>query len=64
MIHEPHSALEATQWVIKILDAKYEKASLNAVVTENYNHLSSSDQDQLLKLPAEFEDLCGGVLCD
>jgi hypothetical protein len=35
MIHEPKSTLEATQRVIKILDAKYEKADLNAVVTEN-----------------------------
>ena len=25
MIHEPKSTLEATQWVVKILDAKYEK---------------------------------------
>ena len=35
MIHEPKNTLAATQWVIKILDAKYEKADLNAVVTEN-----------------------------
>ncbi len=33
--HEPKSTLEATQRVVKILDAKYEKADLNAVVTDN-----------------------------
>ena len=43
-IHEPKSTLEATQRVVKILDAKYEKADLNAVVTENCKHLSSLDQ--------------------
>ena len=30
MIHEPKSTLEATQQVVKILDAKYEKSDLNA----------------------------------
>ncbi len=34
MIHEPASTLEATQRIIKILDAKYKKADLNAVVYE------------------------------
>ena len=29
--HEPKSTLEATKRVVKILDAKYEKADLNAV---------------------------------
>ena len=48
MIHEPKSTLEATQRVIKILDATYEKADLNVVVTKNCNHLSSSDQEKLL----------------
>jgi hypothetical protein len=32
MIHEPKNTLEATQWVVKILDSKYEKVDLNAVV--------------------------------
>ena len=35
MIHEPKSTLEAMQWVVKILDAKYEEADLNAFVADN-----------------------------
>ncbi len=57
MIYEPKSTLEAIQQVVKILDAKYEKADLNAVVAENYIHLSVPDQEKLLKLLTEFEDL-------
>ena len=50
MIHEPKSTLEAMQWVVKILDAKYEKADLNAVVADNCKYLSAPDQEKLLKL--------------
>jgi hypothetical protein len=38
-----NSALESMHWVIKILDAKYEKEDLNAVGNENCSHLSISD---------------------
>ncbi len=38
MIHEPKSTLEAMQRVVKILDAKYEKADLKAVITDNRKH--------------------------
>ncbi len=55
MIHEPKSTLEATQWVVKIFDAKYEKADLNAVVADNCKHLSIPDQEKLLKLLTKFE---------
>jgi hypothetical protein len=48
MIHEPKSTLEATQWVVKILDTKHEKANLNAVVTKNCSHLSIADHKKLL----------------
>ena len=64
MIHEPKSTLEATQRVVKILDAKYEKSDLNAVVTDNCKHLSVPDQEKLLKLLTEFEDLFDGTLGD
>ena len=57
MIHEPKSTLEATQWVVKILDAEYEKADLNAVVADNCKHLSAPDQEKLLKLLTKFDDL-------
>ncbi len=49
MIHEPKSTLEATQRVVKILDVKYEKADLIAVVAANCKHLSVPDQEKLLK---------------
>jgi hypothetical protein len=66
MIHEPKSTLEATQWVVKILDAKCEKAILHAVVNENCSHLSAStsNQKKFLKLLAEFEDRFDGTLSD
>ena len=40
MIHEPKSTLEATHYAIKILDAKYEKANLNAVVKVHCSHFA------------------------
>ncbi len=64
MIHEPKRTLEATQWVVKILDAKYEKADLNGAVTENRKHLRIHDKEKMPKLPTEFEDLFDGTLGD
>jgi hypothetical protein len=64
MIHEPKSILDATHWVVKILDAKYEKVDRNAVVTEICKHLSIPDQEKLLKLLTEFEDHFDGTLGD
>ena len=64
MSHEPKSTLEATEWVVKIFDAKYEKADLNALVTDNCKHLSVPDKEKLLKLLTEFEDLFDGTLGD
>ncbi len=48
MIHEPKSTHEAMQQFVKILDAMYEKADLNAVIADNCKHLSISDQEKLL----------------
>ncbi len=64
MIHEPKSTLEAMQWIVKMLDAKYEKADLNAVIAENCKHLSVPDQEMLLKILTEFKDLIDGTLGD
>ena len=64
MIHEPKSTLEATQWVVKVLDAKCEKADLNAVIADNCKHLSTPDQEKLPKLLTEFKDLFDGTLGD
>ncbi len=62
MIHEPKSTLEAMQQVVKILDAKYEKADFNAVVANNCKHLSIPDQEKLLKFHTKFEGLFDGTL--
>ena len=48
MEHEPQSTHEATQRVVHILDAKYEKADLESVVSANCTHLSLQDQNKLL----------------
>jgi hypothetical protein len=52
------------QWVvkIKILDAKFEKTDLNAVMNENCKHLSIQYQEKLLNCLDKFEDLFDGTL--
>jgi len=62
MAHEPHSMKEATQWVVHILNAKYEKVDLQSVVSANCTHLSLQDQNKLLELFIEFEELFDGTL--
>ena len=62
MLHEPESTEEATQRALGILDAKYEKADLQAVVNENCAHLNVHDRNKLLGLLTEFEELLDGTL--
>ena len=57
MVHKPQRTHEATQQVVHILDAKYEKADLQTVVIANCTHLSLQDQNKLLELLIEFEKL-------
>ena len=64
MAHEPHNAQEATQHVVQILDAKYEKADLQSVVSTKCTHLSLQDQNKLLELFTEFEEFFDGTLGD
>jgi hypothetical protein len=64
MAHEPHSTQEATQRVVHILDAKYEKADLQSVVSVNCTHLSLQDQNKLMEVLTEFEELFDGRLGD
>jgi hypothetical protein len=64
MSKEPQSSLEATKRLIHILDAKYEKANLRAIVTDNCTHLSNPEQTKLLELLQEFEELFNGTLGD
>jgi hypothetical protein len=59
---EPKSIEEATQRVVRILDANYKKADLQAIVRDNCTHLSSNDQIRLLRLLTEFESLFDGTL--
>ena len=61
---EPTSTESATQRIVKILDAKYEKADLQAIVNNSCSHLSSNHKHQLLKLLNEFEPLFDGTLGD
>ena len=64
MAHEPHSTQEATQRVVHILDAKYEKADLQSVVSANCTHLSLQDQNKFLELLTEYGELFDGTLGD
>ena len=64
MVQEPHSMHEATQRVVHILDAKYEKADLQSFISANCTHLSLPDQNKLLELLTEYEELFDGTLGD
>ncbi len=44
---EPVSTRSATKRVVEILDAKYEKAYIPAIVRENCSHLSVTDREKL-----------------
>ena len=60
----PRSTELATQRVLKILDAKYEKANLPELVKTYCSHLSSEKQFKLLEILMEFEDLFDRTLGD
>jgi hypothetical protein len=65
MSTEPQSTHEATKCHIQILDAKYEKANLRAIVDNDCNkHLSALDKASLLELLQKFKELFDGTLCD
>eukprot|EP00804_Cyclotella_cryptica_P022590 CCRYP_009472-RA/>CCRYP_009472-RA protein AED:0.39 eAED:0.39 QI:0/-1/0/1/-1/1/1/0/111 len=64
MANELQSRQEATQHVVKILDANYKKADLQSIVSTNCTHLSLQDQNSLLELLTEFEELFDGTLGD
>jgi hypothetical protein len=50
--------------MVKILDAKYEKADLPAIIRENCSHLTASDREKLLSVLLKFESLFFGTLGD
>jgi len=61
---EPISTQNATKRAIEILDTKYDKANLPAIVKDNCSHLTPSQQEKLLSLLFEFEGLFDGTLGD
>jgi hypothetical protein len=48
--------------VVEILDVKYEKADLPAIIRENCSHLKASDREKLLSVLLKFESLFDGTL--
>ena len=61
---EPKSTEVVTQRVVKILEAKYEKANLPEVIESKCSHLNSKEKTILLEVLMEFEDLFDGTLGD
>jgi hypothetical protein len=50
--------------MVKILDAKYEKTDLPAIIKENCSHLTASNREKLLSVLLKFELLFDGTLGD
>jgi hypothetical protein len=61
---EPNSTRRATKCMVKILDAKYEKADLPAIIRENCSHLTAAKREKLLSVLLKFEPLFDGTLGD
>ncbi len=59
---EPHSNQDATKRVMRILDAKYQKADLQSIVKDNCKHLSTNQQKKLLQLRKKYELLFDSTL--
>ena len=58
---EPKSTQEVTQHVVRILDANFKKADLQAMV-DTCTHLSSKEKSMFLELLTEYELLFDGTL--
>jgi hypothetical protein len=50
--------------MVKILDAKFEKADLPAIIKENCSHLTANEREKLLSVLLKFELLFDGTLGD
>ena len=61
---EPISTQTATKRAIEILDAKYVKADLPAIVEDNCAHLTPLQREKLLSLLLKYESLFDGTLGD
>jgi hypothetical protein len=58
------SIRSATKRMVKVLDAKYEKADLPAIIRGNCSHLTASDREKLLSVLLKFDLLFDGPLGD
>jgi hypothetical protein len=54
----------ATKRMVKILDAKYEKADLPGIIRVICSHLTASNREKLLSVLLKFELLFDGTLGD
>jgi hypothetical protein len=61
---EQQSTQDATKRVMRILDAKYQKADLQSIVRDNCKHLHANQQKKLLQLLKKYELLFDGTLGD
>ncbi len=61
---EPISTRSTTKRMVKILDAKFEKADLPAIIRENCSHLTANNREKLLSVLLKFESLFDGTLGD
>jgi hypothetical protein len=61
---EPISTRSATKCMVKILDAKYEKADLPAIIRDSCFHLTASNREKLLSKLLKFKSLFNGTLGD
>ena len=64
LAQEPVSTRTATKRVVEILDAKYEKADIPAIVRKNCSHLGATDREKLLSVLLKFKPLFNGTLGD
>jgi hypothetical protein len=61
---EPIGTRSKTKRMVEILDTKYEKADLLAIIRENYSHLTASDREKLLSVLLKFKVVFNGTLGD
>ena len=61
LIEDPERVKQATKRISEILDAKYEKADLEKIVS-NCPHLSHPQREQLLNLLKTYESMFDGTL--
>ena len=62
--NKPTTTVKVTDQVVHILDAKNEKADLQAVDSSNCTRLSPDQQKKLLDVLTEFEEIFNGTLGD